>query len=172
MLNLPAVLKGFNVFVDGIGYAGKCSKVTLPKLTRKTEDYQGGGLDAPIEMDMGLEKLTLDELLIDEINGSLLATFGAAKIDAVKIRIKGSVKAEDQTSETPVEIVLRGRWTEIEMGDFEKTKPGQSKFKAALTYYQLVKDGKTLIKIDVLNGEHINAAGKDLNAERRSNLGI
>lgn len=34
---LPKILKNFNVFVDGRGYAGKIDEVTLPKLTIKTE---------------------------------------------------------------------------------------------------------------------------------------
>jgi P2 family phage contractile tail tube protein len=30
--------------VDGENYIGKVPSVTLPKVTRKTEDYQGGGM--------------------------------------------------------------------------------------------------------------------------------
>ena len=37
---LPKILKNFNVFVDGRGYAGKIDEITLPKLTIKTEEYR------------------------------------------------------------------------------------------------------------------------------------
>jgi len=49
---LPKILKNFNVFVDGRGYAGKIDEITLPKLTIKTEEYRAGG--------MGMEKLEAD----------------------------------------------------------------------------------------------------------------
>ena len=44
---LPKILKNFNVFVDGRGYAGRVDEITLPKLTIKTEEYQGAGMSAP-----------------------------------------------------------------------------------------------------------------------------
>ena len=46
---LPKILKNFNVFVDGLGYAGRVEEITLPKLTIKTEEYQGAGMSAPVE---------------------------------------------------------------------------------------------------------------------------
>lgn len=45
------VLKNFSLFVDGRGYAGKAEEVTPPKLTIKTEEFRGGGMDAPIDID-------------------------------------------------------------------------------------------------------------------------
>ncbi|WP_410541965.1 phage major tail tube protein [Wolbachia endosymbiont (group A) of Portevinia maculata] len=57
---LPKILKNFNVFVDGRGYAGKIDEITLPKLTIKTEEYRAGGMDIPINIDMGMEKLEAD----------------------------------------------------------------------------------------------------------------
>ena len=38
---LPRILKNFNLFVDGRGYAGRVDEITLPKLTIKTEEFQG-----------------------------------------------------------------------------------------------------------------------------------
>jgi UDP-N-acetylmuramoyl-L-alanyl-D-glutamate--2,6-diaminopimelate ligase len=57
---LPKILKNFNVFVDGRGYAGKIDEITLPKLTIKTEEYRAGGMDIPVSIDMGMEKLEAD----------------------------------------------------------------------------------------------------------------
>ncbi len=49
---LPKILRNFNVFVDGRGYAGKIDEITLPKLTIKTEEYRAGGMDIPINIDI------------------------------------------------------------------------------------------------------------------------
>jgi Phage tail tube protein FII len=57
---LPKILRNFNVFVDGRGYAGKIDEITLPKLTIKTDEYRAGGMDIPINIDMGMEKLEAD----------------------------------------------------------------------------------------------------------------
>ena len=57
---LPKILKNFNLFVDGRGYAGRVDEITLPKLTIKTEEFQGAGMSAPVEIDLGMEKLEMD----------------------------------------------------------------------------------------------------------------
>lgn len=41
---IPKILKNFNLFVDGRGYAGKAEEVTPPKLSLKTQEF--GGMDA------------------------------------------------------------------------------------------------------------------------------
>lgn len=54
---LPAVLKNFNVFVDGDSYAGTAKTIELPEIVKKTEDYRGAGMIGDIALDMGFEKL-------------------------------------------------------------------------------------------------------------------
>ena len=53
---LNDILKNMSLFVDGRGYAGNVDELNLPKLALKTEEFRGGGMDAPIEIDMGMEK--------------------------------------------------------------------------------------------------------------------
>ena len=52
-IKTPRVLKGFNLFVDGRGYAGKVEELELPKLTIKTEEFRSGGMVAPVELGRG-----------------------------------------------------------------------------------------------------------------------
>jgi P2 family phage contractile tail tube protein len=40
---MTKILKNFNLFVDGRGYAGRAEEVTPPKLTIKTEELRAGG---------------------------------------------------------------------------------------------------------------------------------
>ena len=56
---LPRKLKNFNLLLDGESYAGVASEVVLPKLTRKTEEFRGGGMNGPVSADMGLEALNM-----------------------------------------------------------------------------------------------------------------
>ena len=54
---IPEVLYNTNLFVDGISLQGDVPSLTLPKLTLKTDEYRAGGMDAAVELDMGMEKL-------------------------------------------------------------------------------------------------------------------
>lgn len=52
---LPRKLKYLNMFNDGLSYMGVVESVTLPKLTRKLENYRGGGMNGAAAIDLGLD---------------------------------------------------------------------------------------------------------------------
>ena len=56
---LPAKLKQFNVFNDGQSYLGVAKQIELPKLKMAAEEYRGAGMLAPVDHDLGLEKLEM-----------------------------------------------------------------------------------------------------------------
>ncbi|STH74474.1 Major tail tube protein FII [Escherichia coli] len=47
---VPKNLRFFTLFVDGENEVGKVTSVTLPKLTRKTDSYRGGGMMGAVSM--------------------------------------------------------------------------------------------------------------------------
>ena len=62
---IPRVLKGFNLQIkldgtDNKTYAGLVEELTLPKLGLKRDDVYNSGMDAPIDLEMGMEKLECD----------------------------------------------------------------------------------------------------------------
>ena len=57
MAMIPETLANLNLFVDGQSFQGDVTSLTLPKLTLKTEEHRAGGMDMPIELDMGMEKM-------------------------------------------------------------------------------------------------------------------
>ena len=48
---MPKKVKAFQLFNEGIGKAGMVKNVTLPKLSRKFEEYRADIMDGPIEID-------------------------------------------------------------------------------------------------------------------------
>ncbi|WP_425974064.1 phage major tail tube protein [Tepidimonas sp. HKU78] len=74
-IELPRVLKNMNLFVDGRGYAGRVDEIQLPKLTLKTEEHRAGGMDLPVELDLGMEKLEA-QLTISDFDPELFKLFG------------------------------------------------------------------------------------------------
>lgn len=167
---LPSKLKNFNVFNDGNNYQGKVAEITLPKLTRKLEEWRGGGMDSPIEADMGGEKLTLEYtgggLLLES-----LKQYGATKVGAYMQRFAGAYQRDDDGGVDAVEVVVRGRPTEIDMGN---AKPGDGtahKFSVACSYYKLSINDVPVIEIDPLNFIFM-VDGVDRLADQRRALGL
>lgn len=168
---LPEKLKGFSLFVDGQGYGGRAEEVTLPKLARKMEEYRGGGMDRPVKIDMGGEALTA-EFVLAEYTPDVLKQWGLTTVDGLGLRLKGSVKADNvDGDEIPVEVVLRGRFSEIDQGKWKGGDSATMKVACELAYYEYKYNGESLIKIDVIGSEEV-VGGTDRLASRRKNLGL
>ena len=56
MAEIPKTLMGYNVFVDGTGYAGRVIKGTPPKLTKALLEHRAG-IPAPIQLFRGFEAM-------------------------------------------------------------------------------------------------------------------
>jgi P2 family phage contractile tail tube protein len=165
---LPKILKNFNVYVDGRGYAGRVDEITLPKLTVKTEEYQGAGMSSPVEIDMGLEKLEMD-LTFSEYDRELFKLFGLTNGSEFALTIRGALQGTGDTS--PVVINVRGYFKEM---DFDSWKPAEKatlKCSVACNYYKLTIDGVELIEIDPVNMIR-NVNGVDQLSEVRQALQI
>jgi P2 family phage contractile tail tube protein len=167
-MGIPRVLKNFGVFADGRGYLGKAAEVTLPKLTRKMEELRAGGMNAPVEIDMGMEKLECDATF-KEYDEELFKLWGVRNHAAVNLRFKGALEADDAgNTVTPVEAVVRGRLREIDPGGWKPGDEALMKIAIACSYYRYTSNGAVLIEIDVVNMiERVNGVDR-LAAMRRA----
>ena len=154
--------------MDGRGYAGKADEVTPPKLTIKTEDFRGGGMDVPAAVDMGMEKLE-GSFSIVEYDPEVLKQFGLVSGNQVQVTLRGAL-VDDKTT-TPMTISLRGMFTEVDMGNFKAGDLATLKCSIACRYYSLDIGGQKVIEIDVDNMVR-NINGKDVLADIRSALGV
>ncbi|MFZ6712014.1 phage major tail tube protein [Undibacterium sp. TC9W] len=169
-MGLPSKLKNFNLFNDGASYIGLVPELTLPKLSRKMEDYIAGGMSGPIEIDYHNEKIELDwtagGLLVDA-----LAQYGAITHDAIMLRFAGAYQNDQDGAVDAVEIVVRGRHKEIEMGNAKMADKSEQKFKTTCSYYKLSVNGEEIIELDFINGVEI-IGGIDRTAEIRAAIGM
>ncbi|MFZ6732475.1 phage major tail tube protein [Undibacterium sp. Ji42W] len=169
-MGLPSKLKDFNLFNDGANYLGLVPELTLPKLSRKMEEYIAGGMSGPIEVDYHTEKIELDwtagGLLVDA-----LMQYGAVTHNAVQLRFAGAYQNDDTAEVTAVEIVVRGRHKEIEMGSAKMADKSDQKYKTTCSYYKLIVNGQDIIEIDFINGVEI-VGGIDRRAELRAAIGM
>ncbi|MBA1289169.1 phage major tail tube protein [Pseudomonas japonica] len=169
---LPRKLKHMNLFNDGHSYVGVCASVTLPKLGRKLEAWRGGGMEGPVKVDLGHSD---DGIQVEWTLGGLdlvvLRQFGAVKADGVMLRWAGSYQRDDTGDTSAVELVVRGRHEELDMGEGKPGENTEHKITTACSYYKLTVDGKEEIEIDLLNFLYL-VDGKDLLAEHRKNIGL
>ena len=107
-IQFPKVLKNMNLFVDGRGYAGRIDEIELPKLTLKTEEHRAGGMDLPVEIDLGMEKLEAT-LTLSDYDPELFKLYGLVDNDSIAITVRGAIQAQGDTAK-PVVINMRGGW--------------------------------------------------------------
>lgn len=162
------VLRGFNLFVDGKGYAGKVEELTLPKLTIKTEEFRAGGMDAPVELDMGMEKLECSFTLGD-FSADVMRAFGLGHNQPVDLTFRGALGLGDEKV-VPIVVKAQGMFREQDLGTWKPGDKLQHKATVALKYYRYDQDGELIHEIDIENMVRI-VDGKDMLAETRAAIG-
>ncbi|MBF0445093.1 MAG: phage major tail tube protein [Magnetococcales bacterium] len=166
---IGSTLKDFSLFVDGRGLAGKVTELTPPKLVVKTEEHRAGGMGVPIDIDMGLEKL-MCEFTLSEYNTEVLKLFGLASGSPVKATLKGASQSDDG-SVASVLIVVRGMFTEIDMGTWKAATKTEKKCKVSCRYYRLEVNGEVIYEVDAVNMIRI-VDGVDQMVEIRAAIGL
>ncbi|MFF7860794.1 phage major tail tube protein [Pseudomonas monteilii] len=169
MAMIPEMLANMNLFIDGVSFQGDIPSLTLPKLTLKTEEHRAGGMDMPIEMDMGMEKLEASYTSTG-VRKESLKFFGLADGNAFNGTFRGTYKI--QRGETkPVIVTLRGTQKEIDFGDWKPGDKAELKHSVAVTYYKLEVGGETIYEIDPVGMKRV-INGVDQLASQRRDLGL
>ena len=122
-MGLPRKLKNFNLFQNGVSFMGMVPEVTLPKLSRKMEEYRAGGMSGPVSVDFGNEALSL-EWSAGGLIAEALKQYGAHAHGAVQLRFAGAYQEDDDGTVAAVEVVVPGnlrhrRIRQIRLFDFE-----------------------------------------------------
>lgn len=167
---LPRILKLMNVFNNGFAYQGVAQEVELPKLAMKIEDYRAGGMIGEVGINLGLEKLELTHKYAG-IVPELFTGFASDQIDSELVRFAGAYQRDDTGEVSAVEIVMRGRHTEMDGGNSKAGEKTETSIKSALTYYKMTIDGKEIVEIDMLNSV-LKIEGKDRYEKHRAAIGL
>lgn len=163
------ILKNFNAFLAGLGYAGQVKSIQLPALKIKEEEYRAGGMDAPITIDMGMEKMEVS-FTLTKYDADALGTFGLAEGQDVPFTFRGALESLDGNVEA-VEIDAFGKVNSIEPEEAQAGSASGMKFTIAVRYYRYNQDGVDIHEIDVINMTRL-IDGVDQLAAIRSAIGI
>ena len=144
----PKILKNFHFYLDGGNYAGIADEITLPTLALTTEEHRAGGMDAPAQLDMGMEALELG-FKLSEHSPKIYANFGLVSQNAVQAQFRAAML--DDTNVEPYVVTVRGMIKELAGATVSVGQKNGLDGTMALRYYKLEIGGLTLIEIDVDN---------------------
>jgi len=144
---IPRILKNFSLFVDGRGLAGTIDTLTLPTLTIKVEEVRAGGMDAPIEHDMGMEKLEASFDLL-EFNPDIIALYGLPGGDK-QLTARGAMRRDGEDA-VAIVVNMTGMVKQLEPGDWKAGDTTKPKFTVGLRYFKLTIGGRSTALISSL----------------------
>ena len=150
---LPRKLKHLNIFNAGNNWMGIAESVTLPKFTRKLENYRGGGMPGSVGIDLGLDDGALDTEM------------------TMQLRFTGSIQRDDTGEVQAVELVVRGRHKEVDSGEWKTGESNSTKVSSVNCYAKLTINGEVLYEVDAINMIEV-VDGVDLMEEHRNAIGL
>lgn len=157
-------LKDFTAQINDVGYRGALDRFMPPKIVPLLEEHRASGMDTPIDLDMGIEKLTT-EMRFRGFYASLLDDVGLKDLDSTKVEVKGAL--EDAIDGTVEGVVynMTGKITNYDPGDWlAGTENSTVTLTLTLNYLKITVNGAVKHEIDVLNGKRI-VNGVDQRAE-------
>jgi uncharacterized protein len=164
------ILRNFNLSVDGFSYRGVVTDVTLPTLTIKSEDFRAGGMDAPIELDMGMEKLDMSFTLAGD-HPEAIRNVGLRLFGYKLVQFRGALLDEDTGIVRAVKITAIGKVFEQSPGEVQPGAMQSKAYRMNLTRYQYEQDGVVIQNFDIPNNIRM-VGGIDQNAEISRAIGI
>jgi P2 family phage contractile tail tube protein len=163
------ILKNFAVSIDGKGFAGNAKEIQLPALTLAGEDFRAGGMDAPIFIEMGQEKLEAS-ITLSSFDILALAQWGVGEGYSVPVVARGALESLDGTVQQVV-VAMRGKVVSFEPSAWTPGAEATLKFSLNLTTYRYEQNGQIIHDIDVPNMKRV-IGSVDRLAEQRAALGL
>lgn len=165
---LPRHLRNFQVMIDGFGYAGRADEVTLPTLSVATEEHRAGGMDAPVDVDMGMELMEATVILSD-YDEAVISGFGVLGA-GVPITLRGAIQRQGEAAQAVV-VKMLANLKSREVGAMATG----AKHTTTLTYtvrkYAESINGVEYVNIDVENMIRV-INGVDQLASQRAAIGL
>lgn len=144
---MESIIRNINLFVDGRNYAGMADTLTPPVLTRKTEEYRGAGMPAPVDLDMGLERLETSWVMTD-YDEYIVGLWDID--DPVSLVFRGAACGHSSNVVKSIVLTMRGKINVLDRGEWGAGEKGSTTITAGLTYYKEEIDGKVIHEIDPL----------------------
>ena len=168
-MSLTYVLRKFIVYADGFGKLGEGENCKLPVVEINSEEFRGGGMDAPLKIDLGMNALDM-EFKLSSMDPQVYLLWGLYPGNAKQFTIRGSLAHQDGQP-FPAIASCRGNLHKVDTDNFEPAKKILHTFTVALEYYKLEIGSRAIYEFDIINGKRI-VGGVDVLRQDRINLGL
>jgi P2 family phage contractile tail tube protein len=162
---IPRILRNFNVFVNGSGYAGLVSEAELPEIALKTEEHRGGGSDTPVELDLGTELMTA-KITLAEYNPTIMGLVGTV----ARVQLRGAL-VRDNEAAVPMIVEMLGLFKRSGLGTWKAGDLASNEQDVSLRYIKITIADQVITEIDAENTVRI-IAGVDQLASHRAAMGM
>lgn len=170
MAQINNLLRYFAVYLNGVGYMGEAEDVKLPELKIKREEFRGGGMDIPVDVDLGMEKLET-EFKLFSYDPMVFRRFGLlGQFARTPLTFRGHLEGQDGVTQG-VKINMDVRIMENIADNWQAGEKASVTVRCAVDFYEYIQNERVLIRIDPL-GFHRVIDGVDQMLEARINLGL
>lgn len=164
----PRIQRNMSLSIDGVGYAGIISEVTLPVVTRITEDQRAGGMDGTRKIDLGQEAMQAT-LVFDGTNHALLSHMNMLGLGAT-ITLRSHNQAQGSAG-VNVTYKLTAAWSVYDLGNLTMGAKNQTTITAEVSHFEIIDAGDEVLYIDVDNMV-CRVGGVDQLEAARINIGL
>jgi P2 family phage contractile tail tube protein len=165
---LPRHLRNFNIMIDGVGFAGRADEVILPTLSLATEEHRAGGMDSPVDVDMGMELMELS-VVISDYDESIFTGFGLLG-PGVPLTLRGAIQRQGEDAQAVV-VKMLGGLKSRGPGPFTTGGKQTTELTYSLRKYSESINGTEYVNIDVENMVRV-INGVDQLASQRAAIGL
>lgn len=134
------------LWADRTSYLGQIGDITPPVPQVKVEELRNAGMPAPIEVNMGYEKLEFS-FKMPGLDPAIMKLFGLAPGVETPFMITGATVDEDGTEHSAV-LTVRGFLKQSDNGNWKPGEVGENDYQVSVRYYKLEIDGEEIYEWD------------------------
>ena len=113
------------------------------------EEFRGGGMDAPVDIDMGMEKLETSFELFD-YDENILSLYGLADGAATQVTARGALRRDGEPA-VPMVVNMTGVLKEMDPGDWVAGDQTSMTMSMSLRYLKMTIGSRVAVEIDKVN---------------------
>lgn len=164
IIQYPEIISNFSAFIDGISYAGRCTKAKVPQFKIQTKSHRGAGMDGGRPVDMGSEDMST-ELTFADWPPAVVKLIGTEQ----RVTLRPAHKARDHTAIGWI-VTIGCLWNDLSPEGLGAGEETPLKIGGEVFYFRLEREGEELLEIDIERG--IRRVGNvDQLAELRRKMG-
>lgn len=153
------------LYIDGRSKVGDITDYTAPVLEILTEEFRAGGMDMPVNVEMGMAGMTASWVTGEDPD--VFKLFGVVKNgQQIQVFVRGALKDEHTGDVIDVVDELHGKITKIDRGTYSSGGLNLTTYEMKLTYYRYEQAGETIHEIDPRNLVRVIDGVDQLAAER------